>query len=81
MSQDIEKKIIELEKIISESTLDEGITVVSGALAHILSMAINQNAFDRNRLHDYFEELEARIMRITKDTAAQSKIKGIRRDV
>ena len=85
MSQEIEKKIIEIENILAENSLNEGITAVSGTLAHILTMAINQNAFDRNRLNAFFEEIEARIMANTKSlnpviSRDNSKI-GIKRDV
>ena len=60
--------IVKLEQEIKEMPLDEGITVVSAELAHILTLSIKQNQFKRERLHDFFEEMENRIMSATRPT-------------
>ncbi len=85
----IENKIIEIEKSIGDDSLADGITAVSGALAHILTMAIKQDAFDRTKLNAFFEELEAKIMINTKEAStgvsrprpSGNKNAGIKRDL
>lgn len=81
----IENKIIAIENTIGDDSLPDGITAVSGALAHILTMAIKQDAFDRRKLKEFFEELEAKIMTNTKEASAgvsrSEKNVGIKRDL
>jgi hypothetical protein len=75
------EEVGKIQEIVKDNYLDEGIEVLAAAFSSTLVMAIRADAFDRNGIHTYMEELEARIMAATRKNAnAKAKFSGMKRE-
>lgn len=70
------ENIARIEKSIENEELADGIDILASTLSHALILSIQSGHFDRSRLHDFFEEMENRIMASTRP---EKKNIGIKR--
>ncbi len=68
----LNEMIVRMETPLKDETLADSITAISATLAHVLILSIQQNAFEKRKLHEFFDELETRIV-------IETKPKGIKR--
>lgn len=65
----LNKMVIKIEGVVANEELADGLTILSASLGHAIILSIQNGKFDRSKLHDFFEELESRIMSSTRDSA------------
>ena len=51
----------EIEDVINDEELADGITEISTAFTHIISIAIQSGNFDKSQLHTFMERIEGSI--------------------
>ena len=73
------EEVGKIQEIVKDNYLDEGIEVLAAAFSSTLVMAIRADAFDRNGIHTYMEELEARIMASTRKNS-KANLSGMKRE-
>lgn len=78
----LEQKIIDVESVLADETLADGLSILSATLASIIVGAIQDRQFDRYKLGEYFSELENRILKTFDSNAGRgiSRSKGIKRE-
>ncbi len=78
----LEQKIIDVESVLADETLADGLSILSATLASIIVGAIQDRQFDRYKLVEYFSELENRILKTFDSNAGRgiSRSKGIKRE-
>jgi hypothetical protein len=78
----LEQKIIDVESVLADETLADGLSILSATLASIIVGAIQDGQFDRYKLGEYFSELENRILKTFDSNAGRgiSRSKGIKRE-
>ena len=72
----LQDNISKIEKTIEDEELADGLDILAATLSHALILSIQSGNFNRERLHDFFEEMESRIMSATR---MEKKNIGIRR--
>lgn len=69
----LNENIAKIEKSIENEELADGLDILAATLSHALVLSIQSGNFNRAKLHEFFEEMENRIM------SATSKNIGIKR--
>lgn len=72
----LQDNISKIEKTIEDEELADGLDILAATLSHALILSIQSGNFNRAKLHDFFEEMESRIMSATR---SEKKSIGIRR--
>jgi len=77
----LEQKIIDVESVLADETLADGLSILSATLASIIVGAIQDGQFDKHKLGEYFGELESKIMNTLGSPVGRgiSRSKGIKR--
>jgi hypothetical protein len=75
----LNENIAKIEKSIENEELADGLDILAATLSHALALSIQSGNFNRNKLHEFFEEMENRIMSATKNDNASGHNIGIRR--
>ena len=71
----LSQNIAMIEKSIENEELADGLDILAATLSHALILSIQSGNFNRARLHDFFEEMENRIMSATRDSNKNIGIK------
>lgn len=76
--QILNQKIMAVESTMKDDTLEDGITILAATLSAVIVGAVQDNQFDRNKIHDFFREMESRISKAL-NLPVRNKKMGIRR--
>ena len=71
----LKTNIARIEKSIENEELADGLDILAATLSHALILSIQSGNFNRAKLHDFFEEMENRIMSATRDSSKNIGIK------
>jgi xylose isomerase len=75
-AEKLSRKIAEIEKLVEDESLGDGLTILSATLSHAIALSIESGNFDAAKLHHFLEEMEKRIL---SSVGHQPKISGIKR--
>ena len=75
----LNENIAKIEKSIENEELADGLDILAATLSQALALSIQSGNFNRNKLHEFFEEMENRIMSATRSDYPGKHNLGIKR--